>query len=197
MWNCGKDDLSRGTSASSTYLHQTVGKTGAGLSIASSNHSMKMLANTGEVGELTMGEHYLYKEEEDEQQLPFLDRLISRTLDGGFTSKVYRKPSASDRFLRFDSHHPLTVKRGSIKYLTTRARKLCSIEESEKAEIRHISKALQCNNYPRHHWSVPIINRSDVVYKISCECGICYTDQIGRSLKDRIYEHQKCSEKQI
>ncbi len=77
-------------------------------------------------------------------------RLISRSPDGGFTSKVYRKTTATNRFLRFDSHHPLTVKRGLIKCLTTRARKLCSTEESEKAEIRHISKALQCNNYPRH-----------------------------------------------
>ncbi len=88
------------------------------------------------------------KEEEDEQQLPFLDCLISRTPDGGFKSKVCRKPTATDRFLRYDSTHPLTVKRGLIKGLTTRARKLCSTEGSEKAEIRHISKALQCNNYP-------------------------------------------------
>ncbi len=48
-------------------------------------------------------------EEEDEQQPPFLDCLIRRTPDGGFTSKVYRKPAATDRFLRFDSHHLLTV----------------------------------------------------------------------------------------
>ncbi len=94
------------------------------------------------------------KEKEDEQQLPFLDCLISRTPGGGFTSKVHKKPMATDRFLRFDPHHPLTVKRGLIKCLTTRARKLCSTEESEKAEKRHISKALQCNNYPRYHWSV-------------------------------------------
>ncbi len=44
---------------------------------------------------------------------------------------------------------------------------------------------------------IPIINRADVVYKTSCECGICYIDQIDRSLKDRTYEHQKCSEMQI
>ncbi len=63
MWvlNCGKDDLSRRTNVSSTYLHQAVGMTGADLNIASSNHSMKILANTGEMGELTMGEHYLYE----------------------------------------------------------------------------------------------------------------------------------------
>ncbi len=63
------------------------------------------------------------KDEKDEQQLPFLDCLTSRTRDGGFTLKVYRKPTATDRFLRFDSHHPLTVKHGLIKCLTTRARK--------------------------------------------------------------------------
>ncbi len=35
------------------------------------------------------------------------------------------------------------------------------------------------------------------MYKINCECGFCYIDQIGRSLKDRINEHQKFSEKLI
>ncbi len=49
-----------------------------------------------------------------------------------FTSKVYGKPMAIERFIRFDSHHPLTMKRGLIKCLTTRARKLFSTEESEK-----------------------------------------------------------------
>ncbi len=47
-WNCGTGDLSRRTNVSSTYLHQIVGMTRADLSIVSSNHSMKMLANTGE-----------------------------------------------------------------------------------------------------------------------------------------------------
>ncbi len=61
VWNCGKDDLTRRTNVSSTYLHQTVGMTGTGFSIASSNHSMKILANTGEIGEPTMEEHYLYE----------------------------------------------------------------------------------------------------------------------------------------
>ncbi len=88
------------------------------------------------------------KEEEGEQQLPFPDCLISRTPDGDLTSKAYRKPTATDRFLRFDSHHPLTVKRGLIKCLTTRARKLCSTEESEKAEKRHISNISSVQQLP-------------------------------------------------
>ncbi len=44
---------------------------------------------------------------------------------------------------------------------------------------------------------IPTINRGDVVYKISCECGICYIGQTKRSLNDRIFEHKKYSEKQI
>ncbi len=43
---------------------------------------------------------------------------------------------------------------------------------------------------------IPTINRGHVVYKLGCECGTCYIGQTGRSLKDRIYEHKKCSEKQ-
>ncbi len=78
------------------------------------------------------------------------DEQPLRFFDGGFTSKFNRKPTATDRFLRFDSHHPLTEKRGLIKCLTTRTRQLCSTEESEEAEMQHISKGLQCNNYPRH-----------------------------------------------
>ncbi len=42
---------------------------------------------------------------------------------------------------------------------------------------------------------IPTINRGDVVYKISCECDIYYIGQTGRSLKERIYAHKKCSEK--
>ncbi len=34
------------------------------------------------------------------------------------------------------------------------------------------------------------------MYKKSCECGVRYIGQTGRSLKGRIYELQKCSEKQ-
>ncbi len=75
------------------------------------------------------------KEEEDEHQLPFHDCLISRIPDVGFTSKIYRQPTATVRFLGFDSHHPLTLKRSWIKCLPTRERYLCSTKEAEKAKI--------------------------------------------------------------
>ena len=43
-------------------------------------------------------------EHEQDGQIPFLDTLVSRN-DGTVTTKVYRKPSHTDRYLDFRSHH--------------------------------------------------------------------------------------------
>ncbi len=47
-----------------------------------------------------------------------------------YAPKVYRKRTPT--LPTFDAHHPLTVKRGLIKYLPVRARKLCSSEEAKR-----------------------------------------------------------------
>ena len=49
---------------------------------------------------------------EKDGKLPFLDCSLQRGEDGMLTSTVYRKPTHTDRYLHYTSHHPVHVKRG-------------------------------------------------------------------------------------
>ncbi len=56
-------------------------------------------------------------ESEEDSKLPFLDCLLKRESDSMLTSTVYRKPTHTDSYLHFKSHHPNLVKRGVVKCL--------------------------------------------------------------------------------
>ena len=47
------------------------------------------------------------------------DTTILREPDGQLTTSVYRKPTHTDQYLAYDSHHPRSVKRGIVKCLTS------------------------------------------------------------------------------
>ncbi len=46
-------------------------------------------------------------EAESEGQLAFLDVLISHNPDGSINTTVYRKPTHTNKYLNFSSHHPV------------------------------------------------------------------------------------------
>ena len=43
-------------------------------------------------------------------QLPCLDLLLHRTENGGLKLQIYRKPTHTDQYLNFSSHHPIEHK---------------------------------------------------------------------------------------
>ncbi len=51
------------------------------------------------------------REEEQNNQLPFLDVLVQRHRDGKINTSVYRKSSKSDIVLHYSSNHPTSHKR--------------------------------------------------------------------------------------
>ena len=61
---------------------------------------------------------------ENDYKLAFLATAVSRELDGRLTTSVYRKPTHTDQYLAYDSHHPQSVKRGIVKCLYERAKRL-------------------------------------------------------------------------
>ena len=85
---------------------------------------------------------------ENEGQLPFLDVLLSRGSDGSVSMSVYRKLSHTDKYLDFDSHHPLSHKRSVANTLHGRARTHCSSSQSRAHEMDCVKSALLQNGYP-------------------------------------------------
>ena len=97
-------------------------------------------------------------EKESDEQLPFLDILLTREEGGSISTSVYRKTTHTDQYLNFESHHPVAHKRAVVKTLLHRAEALYSSGVSRVEEEKHVTKALQKNGYPisfiRRH-SVP------------------------------------------
>ncbi|XP_072017458.1 uncharacterized protein [Amphiura filiformis] len=56
---------------------------------------------------------FTYKEESD-NSIPFLDTLITKKDDGSLKLCIYRKPTHTDQYLQFQSHHPLHHKLGVV-----------------------------------------------------------------------------------
>ena len=87
-------------------------------------------------------------EVEKDGTLPFLDTLLQRKGDGSLDVTVYRKPTHTDRYLDFQSHHPPHVKRGLVRCLFDRARSVTSSQDNLQKEERHLAKVLKQNGYP-------------------------------------------------
>ena len=87
-------------------------------------------------------------EVEREGSLPFLDTLLQRRDDGSLDVTVYRKPTHTDRYLDFQSHHPSHVKRGLVRCLYDRARSITTRQENLKKEECHLAEVLKQNGYP-------------------------------------------------
>ena len=86
---------------------------------------------------------------EAQGHLPFLDTGLQRRTNGELIISVYRKPTHTDRYLQFHSHHPAQVKRGLVKCLFDRARDTTRGREL-KQEMKHLETVLQQNGYPAH-----------------------------------------------
>ena len=91
-------------------------------------------------------------EKEKDNQLAFLDILITRT-ECGFKTTVYRKPTFTGQYLNFDSHHPYSVKHGNARCLQHRAQTISSDREEPDQELHilhpmQLQQGLQGRNMP-------------------------------------------------
>jgi hypothetical protein len=72
---------------------------------------------------------------------------VIRNDDGRLSKKVYRKPTNTDKYLNFLSHHHISQKISVIDSLVYRALKICDACFLEE-ELDHIRSCLLKNNYP-------------------------------------------------
>ena len=85
-------------------------------------------------------------EVEEDNQIPFLDVLITKRNCGALGHQVYRKKTHTDRYLHVESHHLPTQKTGVLNTLVTRAITI-SDEDHLNQELDHLTKAFLINGY--------------------------------------------------
>ena len=79
--------------------------------------------------------------------LPFLDTLTKPT-PNSTESTVYRKTTYTDRYLDYNSIHPISTKLSVIHTLIHRAKQVCSTPEFLAKDMDHLHKVLPDNHYP-------------------------------------------------
>ena len=88
------------------------------------------------------------KELENSGQFTFLDISVQRMEDGSLATSVYRKPTHTDRYLQYSSHHPVNQKVSVARTLFSRANKITSNNEKKVEEFHQITKTLKNNRFP-------------------------------------------------
>ena len=79
--------------------------------------------------------------------LPFLDTLVTPKSDGSLQTKVYRKPTHTNQYLQWDSHHAMSNKYSVISSMLYRAKHTCSSQELLEEEQTWIQEALSPCKY--------------------------------------------------
>ena len=87
-------------------------------------------------------------EKEKGKCLPFLDVYVERT-DVGLETSVYRKPTFTGQYLRWEFFSPLKRKISPISTLVHRALMICTKRRLNE-EIERIKKILLDNGYPKN-----------------------------------------------
>ena len=89
---------------------------------------------------------------ENDNKLAFLDTAVLREPDGRLTTSAYRKPTHTDQYLTYDSHHPQSEKRGIARCLHERAKRLVTKPSVISEEKKYLSSVLVSNGYPFSYW---------------------------------------------
>ena len=90
-----------------------------------------------------------YEDPKEDGSIPFLDMLIIPDEEGRLNTKVCRKPTHTDQYLHWDSHHSITSKYSVIGTLYHMARTVCSNPDHLQNEEKHLFKSLNRCKYPK------------------------------------------------
>ena len=92
---------------------------------------------------------FMVEDNKEDGSIPFLDTTFKPEADGTLSITVYRKPTHTDQYLQWDSHHHLSAKCSDIHTLSHRASTVCRKPELLQQEKDHLRKALTKCKYPK------------------------------------------------
>ena len=87
---------------------------------------------------------------------PFLDTLVTAQEDGSLSTSIYRKPTHTNQYLQWDSHHSIANKYSVINSLLHRATNIYSNHDQLKEELTYVERALTACKYPS--WAIQRIS---------------------------------------
>nr|XP_039254369.1 uncharacterized protein LOC120331363 [Styela clava] len=125
-------------------------------------------------------------EKELNRTIAFLDVQIHKEEYGKLTTDIFRKKTHTNRYLNFNSNHPVGHKRSVISSLINRAKSLISDERKQKLEINFIKKTLRQNGYPKKMFSNQN-NRQDTKEELKPITSTPYVKGLGEKIR-RILE---------
>ena len=85
-------------------------------------------------------------EEESNEELALLDTLLKRN-NGEISIFVYRKPTHTDQYLHYRSHHPTSCKESVVSSLFNRAYSIVRNKDDLYKENARIKQVLKKNGY--------------------------------------------------
>ena len=88
----------------------------------------------------------------EDGSISFLDILIIPEENGKLNTTVYRKPTHTDMYLHWDSHHNIPSKYSVIGTLYHRANTICSTTQYLRDEEKHLNQAWKKCKYPS--WAI-------------------------------------------
>ena len=97
------------------------------------------------------------EDNKEDGSIPYLDTIVKPEVDGSLSISVYRKPTHTDQYLQWDSHHHLSAKFSVIQTLSHRASTMCSNPELLQNEKEHLRKALTKCKYPK--WALDKVEK--------------------------------------
>ena len=100
---------------------------------------------------------FTVEDNKEDGSIPFLDTIVKLEADGTLSITVYRKPTHTDQYLQWDSHHHLSAKFSVIQTLSHRASTVCSKPELLQQEKDHFRKAPTKCKYPK--WALDKVEK--------------------------------------
>lgn len=90
-----------------------------------------------------------FTSEIENHRLPFLDILVEKDRRGNLFTNIFRKPTASNSLLKWQSHHPIPLKKGIPKGQFLRVRRNCSRMKDYHHQARELGERFLKRGYPR------------------------------------------------
>ena len=100
---------------------------------------------------------FTVEDNKEDGSIPFMDTTVKPEVDGSLSITVYRKPTHTDQYLQWDSHHNLSAKFSVINTLSHGAQTVCSNPDLLKQEKEHLRKALTKCKYPK--WALDKVEK--------------------------------------